>query len=149
MGMNLERHQQQYKDMYKYLLAGETEKAETIRVFYDEYLAVNDLPAEFYLETVEKVFQTYDLPLGRLTYRGRTVNPGAIRRTALMTVEGERDDICPVGQTLAAQDMCTGVRPYRKTHHVQTGVGHYGVFSGRRWKEQIYPRVRDMVHAMQ
>ena len=149
LSMNLERHQQQYKDMYKYLLAGETEKAETIRVFYDEYLAVNDLPAEFYLETVEKVFQTYDLPLGRLTYRGRTVNPGAIRRTALMTVEGERDDICPVGQTLAAQDMCTGVRPYRKTHHVQTGVGHYGVFSGRRWKEQIYPRVRDMVHAMQ
>ncbi|KQP43182.1 polyhydroxyalkanoate depolymerase [Pseudorhodoferax sp. Leaf274] len=149
MSMNLERHKQQYKDMYKYLLEGETEKAETIRVFYDEYLAVNDLPAEFYLETVEKVFQTYDLPLGKLTFRGRTVDPKAIRRTALMTVEGERDDICSVGQTLAAQDMCANVRPYRKTHHVQTGVGHYGVFSGRRWNQEIYPRVRDMVYAMQ
>ncbi len=146
MGMNLERHQQQYRDMYRYLLDGDVDKAETIRVFYDEYLAVNDLPAEFYLETVEKVFQTYDLPLGKLTYRGRTVNPRAIRRTALMTVEGERDDICAVGQTLAAQDLCSNVRPSRKVHHVQTGVGHYGVFSGRKWQQQIYPRVREMVH---
>ena len=148
MSMNLERHQQQYKDMHKYRLEGDIEKAETIRVFYDEYLAVNDLPAEFYLETVEKVFQTYDLPRGELTYRGRKVKPEAIRRTALMTVEGERDDICAVGQTLAAQDMCSNVRPYLKTHHVQTGVGHYGVFSGRKWQQQIYPRVRDMVHAL-
>jgi len=103
--------------------------------------------AEFYLETVEKVFQTYDLPLGKLQYRGRTVNPAAIRRTALMTVEGERDDICAVGQTVAAQDLCSSIRPYMKTHHIQTGVGHYGVFSGRRWNQQIYPRVRDMIHA--
>lgn len=147
MSMNLERHKQQYKDMYKYLLEGELDKAETIRVFYEEYLAVNDLPAEFYLETVEKVFQTYDLPRGVLRFRGRTVNPAAIRRTALMTVEGERDDICAVGQTLAAQDLCTSVRPYLRTHHVQTGVGHYGVFSGRRWNQEIYPRVRDMIHA--
>jgi poly(3-hydroxybutyrate) depolymerase len=148
MSMNLERHKQQYKDMYKYLLDGELEKAETIRVFYDEYLAVNDLPAEFYLETVEKVFQTYDLPLGKLTYRGRKVDPKAIRRTALMTVEGERDDICSIGQTLAAQDMCSNLRPMLKTHHVQTGVGHYGVFSGRRWNQEIYPRVRDMIYAL-
>ncbi len=148
MSMNLERHKQQYRDMYKYLLEGDVEKATTIRVFYEEYLAVNDLPAEFYLETVEKVFQTYDLPRGTLTFRGRTVNPAAIRRTALMTVEGERDDICSVGQTLAAQDLCTSVRPFRKTHHVQTGVGHYGVFSGRKWNQEIYPRVRDMIHAM-
>lgn len=147
MSMNLERHKQQYKDMYKYLLEGELDKAETIRVFYEEYLAVNDLPAEFYLETVEKVFQTYDLPRGVLSFRGRTVNPAAIRRTALMTVEGERDDICSVGQTLAAQDLCSSVRPYLRTHHVQTGVGHYGVFSGRRWNQEIYPRVRDMIHA--
>ena len=126
---------------------GELEKANVIRVFYDEYLAVNDLPAEFYLETVEKVFQTYDLPLGKLQYRGRTVNPAAIRRTALMTVEGERDDICSVGQTVAAQDLCSSIRPYMKTHHVQTGVGHYGVFSGRKWNQQIYPRVREMIHA--
>ncbi len=147
LSMNLDRHKKSFQDMYQHLLDGDVEKANIIRVFYDEYLAVNDLPAEFYLETVEKVFQTYDLPLGKLRYRGRLVQPAAIRRTALMTVEGERDDICSVGQTVAAQDLCTGIRPYMKTHHVQTGVGHYGVFSGRKWNQQIYPRVRDMIHA--
>jgi poly(3-hydroxybutyrate) depolymerase len=147
LSMNLERHKKSFQDMYQHLLDGDVEKANIIRVFYDEYLAVNDLPAEFYLETVEKVFQTYDLPLGKLSYRGRLVKPAAIRRTALMTVEGERDDICAVGQTVAAQDLCTGIRPYMKTHHVQTGVGHYGVFSGRKWNQQIYPRVREMIHS--
>ena len=147
LSMNLDRHKKSFQDMYQHLLDGDVEKANIIRVFYDEYLAVNDLPAEFYLETVEKVFQTYDLPLGKLRYRGRLVQPAAIRRTALMTVEGERDDICSVGQTVAAQDLCTGIRPYMKTHHVQTGVGHYGVFSGRKWNQQIYPRVREMIHA--
>jgi poly(3-hydroxybutyrate) depolymerase len=147
MSMNLDRHKQSFKDMYQHLVNGDVDKANVIKVFYDEYLAVNDLPAEFYLETVEKVFQTYDLPLGKLTYQGRTVNPAAIRRTALMTVEGERDDICAVGQTVAAQDLCTSIRPHLRTHHVQTGVGHYGVFSGRRWNQQIYPRVRDMIYA--
>jgi poly(3-hydroxybutyrate) depolymerase len=147
LSMNLDRHKKSFQDMYQHLLDGDVEKANIIRVFYDEYLAVNDLPAEFYLETVEKVFQTYDLPLGKLRYRGRLVQPAAIRRTALMTVEGERDNICAVGQTVAAQDLCTGIRPYMKTHHVQTGVGHYGVFSGRKWNQQIYPRVREMIHA--
>ncbi len=147
MSMNPERHKQSFKDLYQHLVNGDVEKANVIRVFYDEYLAVNDLPAEFYLETVEKVFQTYDLPQGKLSYRGRLVNPAAIRRTALMTVEGERDDICAVGQTVAAQDLCSSIRPYKKTHHVQTGVGHYGVFSGRKWNQQIYPRVREMIHA--
>lgn len=147
LSMNLDRHKTSFKDMYQHLVDGDVEKANVIRMFYDEYLAVNDLPAEFYLETVEKVFQTYDLPLGKLTYKDRVVNPGAIRRTALMTVEGERDDICAIGQTVAAQDLCTGIRPYMKTHHVQTGVGHYGVFSGRKWNQQIYPRVREMIHA--
>jgi poly(3-hydroxybutyrate) depolymerase len=147
MAMNPERHKQSFKDMYRHLVDGDIAQADSIRSFYDEYLAVNDLPAEFYLETVEKVFQTYDLPLGKLQYRGRTVNPAAIRRTALMTVEGERDDICSVGQTVAAQDLCSNIRPYMKTHHIQTGVGHYGVFSGKRWNHQIYPRVRDMIHS--
>lgn len=147
LSMNLERHKQQFRNLYQHLVEGDTAKADVIRVFYDEYLAVNDLPAEFYLETVQKVFQTYDLPLGKLTYRGRLVNPAAIRRTALMTVEGERDDICAVGQTVAAQDMCSSIRPYMKTHHVQVGVGHYGVFSGRKWNQQIYPRVREVIHA--
>ena len=147
LSMNPERHKKQFKDLAQHIADGEDDKADTIRVFYEEYLAVNDLPAEFYLETVEKVFQTYDLPMGNLSYRGRLVKPGAIRRTALMTVEGERDDICSVGQTVAAQDLCTGIRPSMKTHHVQVGVGHYGVFSGRKWNQQIYPRVRDMIHA--
>ena len=147
MSMNPDRHKQSFRNIYDHLLAGRTEEAGVIQAFYEEYLAVNDLPAEFYLETVEKVFQTYDLPRGVLTWNGRTVNPAAIRRTALMTVEGERDDICSIGQTVAAQDLCSSVRPYMKTHHVQTGVGHYGVFSGRRWNQQIYPRVREMIHA--
>jgi poly(3-hydroxybutyrate) depolymerase len=147
LGMNLERHQQSFRTMHEHLLDGRVEEAQAIQTFYEEYLAVNDLPAEFYLETVEKVFQTHDLPTGKLQYRGRTVNPAAIRRTALMTVEGERDDICAVGQTVAAQDLCKSVRPYLKNHHVQTGVGHYGVFSGKRWNQQIYPRVRDAIHA--
>ena len=147
LNMNLERHKQAFKDLYQHLVAGDVEKANVIRAFYDEYLAVNDLPAEFYLETLEKEFQTYDLALGKLRYKDRIVNPAAILRTALMTVEGERDDICAVGQTVAAQDLCPNIRPHMKTHHIQTGVGHYGVFSGRKWNQQIYPRVREMIHA--
>ena len=147
MSMNLERHKQQFRNLYQHLVEGDEEKANVIRAFYDEYLAVNDLPAEFYLETVEKVFQTYDLAAGTLKWHGRPVDTRAIRRTWLFTVEGERDDICAVGQTVAAQDLCSGIRPYMKSHHIQTGVGHYGVFSGRRWNGQIYPRVRDVIHA--
>jgi len=146
MSMNLERHLQQFRNLYQHLVQGDLEKAEAIRLFYDEYLAVNDLPAEFYLETVEKVFQTFDLARGALRWRGRPVRTNAIRRTWLLTVEGERDDICAVGQTVAAHDLCSGLRPYMKQHHVQTGVGHYGVFSGRRWKNEIYPRVRELIH---
>ncbi|MFN6995221.1 MAG: polyhydroxyalkanoate depolymerase [Aquincola tertiaricarbonis] len=146
MSMNLERHVHSLREMYAQIAAGEHEKAEPVRRFYEEYFAVADLPAEFYLETVQRVFQDYDLPLGRLTWRGRPVRPAAIRRTALLTIEGERDDICAVGQTLAAHDMCSGLRPTLKDHHVQPGVGHYGVFSGRRWDTQIYPLLRDVVY---
>lgn len=149
LSMNLERHQQQFRNLYQHLVDGDVEKADLIRVFYDEYLAVNDLPAEFYLETVEKVFQTYDLARGALTWRGRPVRPEAIRRTWLMTVEGERDDICSIGQTVAAQELCAGIRPYMKVHHMQAGVGHYGVFSGRKWRSEIYPRVREVIHGAQ
>lgn len=146
MSMNPERHKKQFKDLYSHLVEGRIEEASAIQNFYDEYLAVNDLPAEFYLETVERVFQTYDLPLGKLTVGDRLVDPKAIRKTALLTVEGERDDICAVGQTVAAQDMCSNIRPYLKAHHMQAGVGHYGVFSGRKWDQQIYPRVRETIH---
>ncbi|MCU0941656.1 MAG: polyhydroxyalkanoate depolymerase [Hydrogenophaga sp.] len=147
LSMNPERHQQSFRHMAEHLVEGRVDEARTIQDFYEEYLAVNDLPAEFYLETVAKVFQTYDLARGELMWNQRKVNTAAIRRTALMTVEGERDDICAVGQTVAAQDLCPNIRPYLKTHHVQTGVGHYGVFSGRRWNTQIYPRVREHIHA--
>ncbi len=152
MSMNKERHVNSFKEMYKLLQAHEPEgleKAEATRTFYEEYFAVADLPAEFYLETVKSVFQEYDLPKGTLKFRDRMVKPAAIRRTALLTVEGERDDICSVGQTLAAHDLCTGLREYLKTHYVQAGVGHYGVFSGRRWNQHIYPVVRESIHTAQ
>ncbi len=145
MSMNRERHVAALRDYYQHLVDDEHDKAEATRTFYEEYFAVADLPAEFYLETVEQVFQTHALPRGELFVGERRVNPAAIRRTALITVEGERDDICSVGQTLAAQDLCTHVRPYLRTHLVQPGVGHYGVFSGRRWQQQIYPVVRDAI----
>jgi poly(3-hydroxybutyrate) depolymerase len=146
MSMNLERHRQAFGDLYHQLRQGEHEAAESTKRFYDEYFAVNDLPAEFYLETVAQVFQEYRLAKGELRVRGERIEPSAIRRTALFTVEGERDDICSIGQTVAAHDLCPGIRPYMKSHHVQLGVGHYGVFSGRRWQAQIYPRVREMIH---
>ena len=146
MSMNKERHLDSLKEMYANLLAGETEKVELTRSFYEEYFAVADLAAEFYLETVQWEFQNCALARGELKFRGRRVNPGAIRRTALLTVEGERDDICAPGQTLAAQDLCTGLRPYLRRHYVQAGVGHYGVFSGKRWDRHIYPLVRDTIH---
>jgi polyhydroxyalkanoate depolymerase len=145
MAMNLERHLDAFAGIYKARLRGDKAKAEATRKFYDEYFATMDLPAEFYLETVKKVFQDYELAKGELEVRGRKVEPKAIRRMALLTVEGERDDICAVGQTLAAQDLCSGVRPYLKRHHVQTGVGHYGVFSGKRWETGVYPQVRDVI----
>jgi poly(3-hydroxybutyrate) depolymerase len=146
VSMNLERHIKQHLDLANHLVKGEKEKAETIKTFYDEYFAVMDLPAEFYIETIRDVFQEHLLPQGKLTYRGRAVNPASIKRMGLMTVEGEKDDICSIGQTLAAQDLCTGVRAYRKVHHMQAGVGHYGVFSGKRWNNEIYPLLRDFVH---
>jgi poly(3-hydroxybutyrate) depolymerase len=148
MSMNLDRHKQAFRDLYRQLHRGEHEAADATKRFYDEYFAVNDLPAEFYLETVAQVFQQFKLAKGEFTVRGQRVEPAAIRRTALFTVEGERDDICSIGQTVAAHDLCTGIRPYMKSHHVQVGVGHYGVFSGRRWQTQIYPRVREMIHDM-
>ncbi|MFG3598081.1 polyhydroxyalkanoate depolymerase [Bradyrhizobium sp. RDI18] len=146
VSMNLERHIKQHMDLANHLARGEKEKAAIIKTFYDEYFAVMDLPAEFYIETVRDVFQEHLLPQGKLMHRGRKVDPAAIRRMGLMTVEGEKDDICSLGQTLAAQDLCTGVRAYRKVHHMQAGVGHYGVFSGKRWNNEIYPLLRDFVH---
>ena len=145
VAMNPQRHANAHRDLYGHIARGETEKAEAIKAFYDEYFAVLDLTAEFYIETIRIVFQDALLAKGELTYRGAKVDPGAIRRTALLTVEGERDDICALGQTSAAHDLCTGLKPYMKRHHMQPGVGHYGVFSGRRWEGQIYPIIRNLV----
>ncbi len=145
VSMNPDRHIQSFRDMAQAHADNDMTKFQFIKSFYEEYFAVMDLPAEFYLPTVQAVFQDHLLPLGKLEVHGRPVKPAAIRRTALLTVEGERDDICGLGQTLAAQDLCTGLRQYMKSHHVQTGVGHYGTFSGRRWTNEIYPKLRDVI----
>jgi len=145
VSMNRERHANAFRDYYRNLVAREHDKARNTRAFYEEYMAVADLPAEFYLETVKLIFQEYALPRGELVLNGRRVDCSAIKRTALVTIEGERDDICAPGQTLAAQDLCTKVKPFLRTHYVQPGVGHYGVFSGRRWQRHIYPVVRNVI----
>ncbi|MBL8550354.1 MAG: polyhydroxyalkanoate depolymerase [Hyphomonadaceae bacterium] len=149
MNMNMARHKQAHRTLYHHLADNELEKAQAIKDFYDEYFAVLDLTAEFYLETVAWVFQEARLAKGELTHRGARVDCGAIKRTALLTVEGERDDVCSLGQTQAAHELCTSLRPYLKRHHMQTGVGHYGVFSGRRWQTQIYPIVRNHIETME
>jgi poly(3-hydroxybutyrate) depolymerase len=147
LNMNLQRHIKSFKDYYQQIVDGDHEKAEATRRFYEEYFAVSDLSADFYLETVRLVFQEHALAQGRLQYRDRLINPKTIRRTALLTVEGERDDICALGQTLAAQDLCSKLPQYLRTHYVQAGVGHYGVFSGKRWENQVYPTVRDVIYS--
>jgi poly(3-hydroxybutyrate) depolymerase len=145
VSMNLDKHLSAHFKQYRSIAAEDHVAAATHRAFYDEYLAVMDLPAEFYLETVERIFQTHDLPLGHLHYHGKLVKPETIKKTFVFTVEGERDDICGLGQTSAALDLCAGLRPLLKRHHVQTGVGHYGVFSGKRWANEIYPRVKEVI----
>jgi poly(3-hydroxybutyrate) depolymerase len=145
MSMNLQRHINAHLGQFRHLLGGQAREVEAHNLFYDEYLAVMDLPAPFFLETVQRIFQDHDLPLGKLTYRGAKVHPEAIRSTALLTVEGERDDICAVGQTMAALDLCSGLPAEMKQHHLQTGVGHYGVFSGRRWSTEVYPKVQALI----
>jgi poly(3-hydroxybutyrate) depolymerase len=147
MSMNVERHMKAHRELYDLLAKGEYEKAQITKAFYDEYFAVLDLTAEFYLETVRLVFKEHALATGELAWRGERVEPRAIKRTMLLTVEGERDDICAVGQTAAAHDLCPGLRPYLKRHHMQAGVGHYGVFSGNRWTNQIYPLVKNVILA--
>jgi polyhydroxyalkanoate depolymerase len=149
MAMNPERHIEAHKSLYRHLVDGEEDEAEFIKEFYDEYFAVLDLTEEFYLETVQWVFQEMRLPLGLLKHRGEPIDPSAIRRTAILTVEGERDDICSVGQTAAAHELVSKLRPHLRSHHLQPGVGHYGVFAGRRWEKQVYPTVRSVILSME
>jgi poly(3-hydroxybutyrate) depolymerase len=147
MTMNLDRHVTAHVDLFKHLVRGDGESAEGTRKFYDEYMSVMDLPADFYLQTVSRVFQKHELPLGLFKSRDRLVEPRAVAKTALLCVEGENDDICAVGQTSAALDLCVGLPSHKKAHHVQPQVGHYGVFNGKRWRTEIYPKVRDFIRA--
>jgi polyhydroxyalkanoate depolymerase len=149
MAMNMDRHRSAHRKLHEHLAKGEAAEAEKIKTFYDEYFAVLDLTEEFYLETIDRIFQKAELATGAFTYRGRKVDPGAIRNTALLTVEGGRDDICALGQTAAAHDLCRSLRPHLKRHHLQANVGHYGVFNGKRWEREIYPVVRNMILAME
>jgi polyhydroxyalkanoate depolymerase len=149
MSMNMERHLSQHADLYRALARGEIERADPIRSFYDEYYAVSDLTAELFLETVDRVFQRHLLPKGELEWRGQRVDPSVIRNTPLMTIEGERDDICSPGQTEAAHALLTGLPKRMKRHHLQEGAGHYGVFSGSRWRTVIYPAVREFISTWQ
>ncbi|RVU04480.1 polyhydroxyalkanoate depolymerase [Novosphingobium umbonatum] len=148
MSMNPSRHFDQFRKLYQARVDQRSGDAHKIHDFYEEYMAVLDLTAEFYLETIDQVFQRATLAKGEMMHRGQLVDCGAIRNTALLTVEGERDDICGVGQTAAAHRLCTSLRPHLRRHHLQPGVGHYGVFSGSKWEKQIYPQVRNLVLAM-
>jgi len=147
MSMNVESHMKEHMNLFKHLIEGDGDSAERHRKFYDEYLAVMDIPARFYLDTVEHVFQKASLPKGELIIRGKRVDPSKIRRTALFTIEGEFDDISAPGQTLAAHTICKNIPQHMREHHVQKGVGHYGIFNGRKWREEIMPKVRKFVRA--
>ena len=145
VAMNPDRHMESHVQYYHHLVEGDGESADAHRRFYDEYNAVMDLPAEYYLETVERVFQKHLLPRGQLTVAGERVRPEAIRNSALFTIEGEIDDISGNGQTEAAQALCKGIPQAHKQHFLAKGVGHYGIFSGRKYREMIYPRIREFI----
>ena len=147
LSMNLDRHVSAHWAMFENLVKGDGDSAAATRAFYTEYSSVMDLPADFYLNTIKRVFHDHDLPEGRFRVRGSPVEPGAIEHTALMTVEGERDDVCAPGQTVAAHQLCSRIAAAKKTHHLQLKVGHYGVFHGRRWQNETYPKVRSFIRA--
>jgi len=147
MGMNFDRHLTAHKEFFLHLVRNDGDGAEKHRAFYDEYCAVMDLTAEFYLQTVETVFIRHDLPKGRMMHRGERVDPAAIRRTALLTVEGENDDISGVGQTEAAHALCVNLAAEKKMHHMQPQVGHYGVFNGSRFRRDIVPKIVGFMEA--
>jgi poly(3-hydroxybutyrate) depolymerase len=143
--MNLDRHLDAHRQMFQHLVSGDGDSAEKHREFYDEYLAVMDLTAEFYLQTVETVFVRHALPKGQMTHRGKPVDPSKIRRVALLTIEGEHDDISGLGQTEAAHKLCVNIPVDKKAHYMQPAVGHYGVFNGSRFRSEIAPRIADFI----
>ena len=145
VSMNLDRHLKAHRELFMHLVQGDGDSAQKHREFYDEYLAVMDLAAEFYLQTVETVFVRHALPKGEMRHRGIPIDPARIKRVALMTVEGEHDDISGLGQTEAAHHLCVNIPPERKAHYLATGVGHYGVFNGSRFRAEIAPRIADFI----
>src|SRR5262249_3178914 len=145
MSMNLDRHIEAHRNLFKHLVEGDGDSAQKHREFYDEYLAVMDLAAEFYLQTVDTVFVRHALPKGQMTHRGRPIDPSKIKRGGLLTAEGEHDDISGVGQTEAAHDLCVNIPASRKAHWLQPTVGHYGVFNGSRFRAEIAPRISDFI----
>ncbi|QDM29221.1 polyhydroxyalkanoate depolymerase [Tardiphaga sp. vice304] len=146
ISMNLDRHMDAHKDLFNHLVQGDGDLADKHRDFYDEYLAVMDLTAEYYLQTVDTVFIKHSLPKGEMTHHGKLVDPSKIHNVALMTVEGENDDISGIGQTEATHALCTSIPDDRRVHYVQKGVGHYGVFNGSRFRSAIVPRINDFMH---
>ena len=145
VAMNPSRHADAHRDFYNHLVQGDGESAEAHRKFYDEYNAVLDMPAEYYIDTIKTVFQDFALPRGCMFVREELVRPAAITKTALLTIEGEFDDISGNGQTAAAHDLCTKIPAKMKDHFMVPKVGHYGIFSGRRWREVIYPHIRGFI----
>lgn len=145
MAMNLDRHVQAHWDMFDHLVQGDGESLAAKRRFYDEYRSVMDLSAAYYLQTIETVFQEHLLPRGLMVSRGRLIEPAAIRRTAMMTIEGERDDISGIGQTRAAHILTRELPPDMREHHEQAGVGHYGLFNGRRYEQEVAPRIKAFI----
>lgn len=145
ISMNLDRHMDAHRNLFNHLVQGDGDLADKHREFYDEYLAVMDLTAEYYLQTVDVVFIKHSLPMGQFVHRGKVVDPSKITRVALMTVEGENDDISGLGQTEASHRLCSSIPDHRRVHYVQPGVGHYGVFNGSRFRAEIVPRVSDFM----
>jgi len=145
VSMNLDRHVDAHKRLFDNLVKGDGDMVEKHRDFYDEYLAVMDLTADYYLQTVDLVFVKDALPKGEMTHRGKPVDPSKITRIALMTVEGENDDISGLGQTEATHELCSSIPQSRRVHYVQKGVGHYGVFNGSRFRSEIVPRISDFM----
>jgi poly(3-hydroxybutyrate) depolymerase len=147
MSMNLDRHIQAHGKLFMHLIEGDGDSAAVHRAFYDEYMAVMDLAAEFYLQTVDTVFVRHSLPRGRMMHRGYRVDPGKIKRVALMTIEGEHDDITGPGQTRAAHDLCMNIPEHRREHLLQPGVGHFGAFNGSRFRSEVLPRINAFIRA--
>jgi poly(3-hydroxybutyrate) depolymerase len=145
MSMNIDRHVNAHQDLFKHLVEGDGDGATKHKEFYDEYLAVMDLTGEFYLQTIDTVFVKQALPKGLMMHRDKKIDLSKIKHTALLTIEGEKDDITGFGQTEAAQNLCSGLAPDKKEHYLQLGVGHYGVFNGSKFRNHIAPRIEDFI----